>query len=174
MKKLLVILPLGLCLAGCPMDGYLGQPSAGTAAAPSTPMNLTTFLSRLESARGTALTTAEKTAVGGAVQQTRSLLDGGQQRFIGAVSQVSGLDPATLGILFPPATQPVSQTDVVAKLESKAGRKLGGIESQAAKAAASLRNNSLASLKTNLAGRVAKEVGMDAAFVEGLLPLLGF
>jgi hypothetical protein len=157
MKKLLFILPLGLCLAGCPMDGYLGQPSAGTAAAPSTPMNLTTFLSRLESARGTALTTAEKTAVGGAVQQTRSLLDGGQQRFIGAVSQVSGLDPATLGIL-----------------ESKAGRKLGGIESQAAKAAASLRNNSLASLKTNLAGRVAKEVGMDAAFVEGLLPLLGF
>jgi hypothetical protein len=157
------------------MDSFMATPSStGTAAPAGQPMNVMIFLARLESMRGTALTTAEKTAVGGAVQQTRGLLDGGQQRFLSAVSQVSGLDAATLGIIFPPATQPVSQTDVVAKLESKAGRKLGSVETQAAKAATTLRNSSLASLKSNLATRVGQSVGMDAATVEGLLPLLGF
>jgi hypothetical protein len=174
MKKMLFALPLCLGLAGCPMDSFMAAPSPAGAAAPAQPMNLVTFLTRLEGLRGTALTAAEKTAVGGAVQQTRGLLDGGQQRFLNAVSQVSGLDTATLGIIFPPATQPVSQTDVVAKLESKAGRKLGGVETQAAKAATSLRNSSLTSLKSNLASRVGQSVGMDAAVVEGLLPLLGF
>lgn len=174
MKKLLYVLPLGLCLSGCPMGDFIAPPSATGSAAPSQPMNVAGFLNRLESARGSALSVAEKAAVGGAVMQTRSLLDSGQQRFISSVSQVSGLDPATLGILFPPATQPVSQLEVVSKLESKVGHPLGSAEAQLAKAATALRNNSLASLKSNLVGKVANQVGMDAAFVESLMPLLGF
>lgn len=176
MKKLLCLLPLSLSLAGCPMDSMLAPsaPASGTAASgTAAPMNLSTFLTRLDSARGTALTVAQKAAVGGAVQETRSLIDGGQQRFLNAVSQVSGLDSATLGAIFPQATQPVSQTDVVNRLESRIGRKLGGSEAQAAKAATILRNGSLESLKSSLATRVGKVAGVDAAFVETLFPLVG-
>ncbi|MFZ5561448.1 MAG: hypothetical protein ACOY41_08005 [Pseudomonadota bacterium] len=177
MKKTFLVFPLALSLAGCPLDSFVAPQSAGPAAAsaaPAQPLNVATFLSRLESARGTALSAAEKTAVGGAVQGTRSLLDGGQQIFLSKVSQLSGLDAATLGVIFPPATRPVSQADVVAQLESKVGRKLDGGQAQAARAATALRNSSLDSLKGSLAARVAKTVGMEAAFVESLLPLLGF
>lgn len=174
MKKLLCLLPLALILAGCPMDAFMGQPASGSAPAASTAMNLPTFLARLEAARGSALTVTEKATVGGMTQQTRGLLDSGQQRFLGVVSQTTGLDSTTLGLIFPQATQPVSQTEAASRLETRLGRQLGDTEAQAVKTAATLRNNSLTSLKSGLASRIGKTVGLDAAVVEGLLPLLGF
>lgn len=174
MKTLLFSLSLALGLAGCATDGLLGPSApAGAAAAPAPGMNLPGFIARLEAARGTALGAAEKAAVGGAVKQTRGLLDAGQQRFIGAVSQVSGLDPVTLGLLFPPANQPVSQVEAVSKLEGRLGRRLGSSEAQAVKAAALLRNNSLSSLRSGLAGKVGSTVGLPGEVVEALLPMVG-
>lgn len=175
MTKTIYLLPLSLLLTGCPMDSYLGAPAPAQAAISpaATPANVVGFLARLEAARGSALSVAEKTAVTGAVQQSRSLLDSGQQRFVGTLSQLSGLDPFTLGMIFPPATQPVSQSSVVSKLEQKLGRPLGSAEEQAAKAATLLRNSSMSALRSNLAGRIGQRVGLDAALVESLLPLLG-
>jgi hypothetical protein len=148
--------------------------TSGAATGAASPMNVVTFISRLEAARGSALGIAEKAAVGGAVTQTRGLLDAGQQRFLGALSQVSGLDTGTLGVIFPPAAQPVSQTEAVGKLEGRLGRQLGDTEAQAVKAATVLRNNSLSSVRSGLASKVGGMVGLDGGMVEALFPVLGF
>lgn len=177
MKKLLCLAPLVLALGGC--AELMGTPAGGTAsgAAPAatgtSPANVLTFIQRLEAARGSALGMAEKAAIGGAVTQSRSLVDGAQQRFIGALSTASGLDGATLAALYPPLGQQLSQAETVQKLEARLGHKLAGPQADAVKAATALRNNSLGSLKTSLAGRVGKVAGLDPALVEGLMPLVG-
>lgn len=176
--KLLWIAPLALLLSGCPLDAVTGG-GAGATAAPAaagngSAMNLPGFLTRLEAVRGTALTAAEKSQVSTAAQATRGMIDSTQQRFLNSAGQAVGLDGATLGLLFPKAAQPLSQSEFLSKLETQAGRRLGGAETQAAKAALALRNNSLASLKSGLAGKVGGIVGLDGPTVEALLPLLGF
>ncbi len=174
--RLLLIAPLALFLSGCLLDTVTGGSAATSpsAAATSPAMNLPVFLARLEAARGTALTVAEKSQVSTAAQATRSLIDNTQQRFLNATGQAVGLDGATLGLLFPKAAQPLAQAEFLSKLEAQAGRRLGGTETQAAKAALALRNNSLSSLKSGLAGKVGGAVGLDGPTVEALLPLLGF
>lgn len=179
MRKLLLVTPLALTLAGCPLDDVL-KPTpttssyAPTSTAPAAPMNVSTFLTRIETARGTALTVAEKSQVTVAAQQTRSLVDGAQQRFLGAVGGTIGLDATTVGLLFPNAAQPVSAPIVQKALESRLGKQLSGYESTAVSAATALRNNSLSSLKSGLATKVGGTVGLPGETVLALLPLLGF
>lgn len=179
MRHLLLIAPLTLALAGCPLNDVLNPtptttaPAATGAAAPSQPMNIATFLNRVEAARGTALTVAEKSQVTVAAQQTRGMIDGAQQKFLGAVGGAIGLDAATVGLLFPNAAQPVSAPVVQKALESKLGKQLSGYESTAVNAATTLRNNSLTSLKSGLATKVGGTVGLPGETVLALLPLLG-
>lgn len=174
MKRTALLLPLVLVLGGCALDGLMAPTApAGATATPAPGMNLPLFLSRLEAARGSALGVAEKAAVGGAVQQTRSLIDAGQQRFLGVVANATGLDTGTLGLLFPPAAKPLSQAEAVGKLEGRLGRQLGGTEAQAVKAATALRTNSLSSLRSGLASKVGGMVGLPGEVVESLLPLVG-
>ena len=178
MRKLLLVIPLALPLADCPLDDVI-RPTPSTTLTPATsgtpaaPMNIGTFLTRIETARGTALTVAEKSQVTVAAQQTRSLVDGAQQRFLGAVGSTIGLDAATVGMLFPNAAQPVSAPIVQKALESRLGKQLSGYESTAVNAAATLRNNSLTSLKSGLANKVGGTVGLPGETVLALLPLLG-
>lgn len=179
MRKLLLVVAVALPLAGCPLDDVLKPtPSTGTASAAGgtavAPATIGTFLSRIEAARGTALTVAEKSQVTVAAQQTRSLLDNTQQKFLGAVGGTVGLDAATVGLLFPSATQPVSQPVVQKALESKLGKKLSGYESTAVGAATALRNNSLSSIKSGLASKVGSAVGLPGETIAAMLPLLGF
>lgn len=173
MKKALLLTLMTLPLAGCPADGFISPPAAAAPSPSTTPMNLAGFLSRLEAARGSALSATERAMVGGAVQQTRGLIDAGQQRFLGVVAQASGMDVGTLGLLYPPATQPLSQADAVGKIEARLGRHLGGTEAKAIQAAAQLRNNSLASLKSSLAGKIGSQLGMPREVVESLFPIAG-
>lgn len=181
MRKLLLVAPLALTLAGCPLNDVVNpKPTTTTSsAAPAgtgttaQPMNIATFLTRVESARGTALTVAEKSQVTVAAQQTRTMIDGAQQKFLGAIGGAVGLDAATVGVLFPNAAQPVSAPIVQKALESKLGKQLGGFESTAVNAATTLRNNSLASLKSGLANKVGGAVGLPGETVQALLPLLG-
>jgi len=179
MRKLLLVTPLTLTLAGCPLNDVLNPTPttnsyAATPTATATPMNIGTFLTRLEAARGTALTVAEKSQVTVVAQQTRGMIDGAQQRFLGAVGGTVGLDAATVGLLFPNTAQPVGQPIVQKALESKLGKQLSGMESTAVSAATALRNNSLSSLKSGLASRVGGAVGLPGETVEALMPLLGF
>ncbi|MGH8492950.1 MAG: hypothetical protein ACRERR_07575 [Moraxellaceae bacterium] len=135
---------------------------------------LPAFLNKIDSLRGKALTVAEKATVTDAVTQGNGALNGIQNKFLGGVASATGLDAATLGAIIPSATQPVSNSDLTSKLESKLGKKLGFMQSTGVKAANSLRNSSLDSLKTSLASGVASKVGMDPAIISGLLPMLGF
>jgi hypothetical protein len=171
MHKQFFIAPLALTLAGCPLNEVLNPAPSTTATA--APMNIATFLGRIEAARGTALTVAERSQVTVAAQQTRGLIDGAQQKFLGTIGGFAGMDAATVGALFPNAAQPVSAPIVQKALESKLGKKLSGYESTAVNTATTLRNNSLSALKSGLAGKVGNAVGLPGDTVLALLPLLG-
>jgi hypothetical protein len=174
MHKLLLVVPLTLMLAGCPLNDVLQPPpTTATGTTPAAPMNVATFLGRIEAARGTALTVAEKSQVTVAAQQTRSLIDGAQQKFLGAVGGMIGLDAAAIGALFPNAAQSVSAPVVQKALESRLGKRLSSYESTAVNAATTLRNNSLGSLKSGLANKVGNAVGLPGETIQALLPLLG-
>lgn len=135
---------------------------------------LPAFLTKLDGLRGKALTATEKATVTEAVTQGNNTANGIQNKFLGGIATATGLDAATIGAIIPSATQPVSNSDLTSKLEGKLGKKLGFLQSSGVKAANSLRNNSLDSLKTSLANGVASKVGMDPAMITGLLPMLGF
>lgn len=147
--------------------------SAGTSAMGML-AQLPAFLTKIDTLRGKALSVAEKATVTDAVTQGNTTLNGIQSKFLGGIASATGLDAATLGAIVPSATQPVSNSDLTSKLESKLGKKLGFMQSTGVKAANSLRNNSLDGLKTSLANGVAAKVGMDPATISGMLPMLGF
>lgn len=135
---------------------------------------LPAFLTKLDTLRGTALSVTEKATITEAVTQGNNTATGIQNKFLGGIASATGLDAATIGAIIPSATQPVSNSDLTSKLEGKLGKKLGFFQNYGVKAANSLRNNSLDSLKTSLASGVASKVGMDPAIISGLLPMLGF
>lgn len=177
-----------LVLATALLSGCLANPSgsntaapASSSAAPSTGTSamgmlaqLPSFLTKLDALRGSALSAAEKTAVTNVVTQSNTALNGVQNKFLGSVASATGLDAATLGVLIPSATQPVSNTALLSGLESKLGGKLSVLQSSGVKAANTLRNNSLDSLKTSLASGIGSKVGMDPAIITSMLPMLGF
>lgn len=173
MKKLLIVLPLVAGLSGCLLtQGGSSSTSASGSAATNT-ASVGTFLNQLEAKRGAALGVAEKAGVVAAMTQTRSLVDSAQNAFLGKVSAASGLDTNTLGLLFPKATQSVSQNEVLTSVENKLGKKLSEPQAKAAQAATLLRNNSLDSLKSGLASKVGKLAGVDMEVVKAMLPLAG-
>lgn len=132
------------------------------------------FLTKIETTRGKALSVAEKAAATTVITEGNNTANGIQTKFLGAVSKASGLDVPTLSLLFPSATQRVSNTDLTGKLEGKMGKKLGYVQKAAVTSANTLRNNSLDGLKTSLTNGVAQKLGMDPALVTACLPLIGF
>ena len=178
MKKFLIViatlLPLLSCTATGPApSGSTAAPSTTTASASNMLAQLPAFLSKLDSARGSALTLSEKVVVTGVVTQGDNAVNGIQSQFLGTVSKYTGMDTATLGALFPSATQPVNDGDLNRKLEGKLGSSLSSVQKAGLKTANTLRNNSLDSLKTSMSDGVAKKLGMDPALVSSLMPLLG-
>lgn len=165
MKKILMMLALALPL-------YVQAEATSTALGMMA--QLPAFLTQLDTVRGKALTVAEKTAVTNVVNRGNTTVNGIQDQFLSGVSKASGLDTATLGVLFPSATKPVSNSDLSTKLEGKMGSKLNLVQKAAVTSANTLRNNSLDGLKTSLSNGVGKKLGMDPALVTSLLPLLGF
>lgn len=144
---------------------------ASAEAAPQT--GIAAFLAKIEAARGTALSVAEKGQITTLTQDGKALLDKTQDGFVNKIAGLAGMDPAIVKALFPEAAQPVSGSSAVSKLEEKLGRKLGFIEGPAIKAAASLRNNTLETAKGGVAEKVGKAVGMDKETILSLLPLVG-
>jgi len=148
-------------------------PSA-TATAVNMVTQLPAFLTQLDKTRGKALTVAEKTSVTDLVKKGNDTANGIQNKFLGATSKASGLDVATMSLLFPSATKPVDTKELTSKVEGKLGKKLGFMEKTALTSANTLRNNSLSGFKTTLTQNVGKQLSMDPTLVESLLPLLGF
>ncbi len=164
MKKLLILLSFLLPLSS---QAETAQ-SAGNMLA-----QLPAFLVKLDTLRGKALTVAEKAAVTNVVTQGNTVVNNTQTTFINTIAKATKLDTATLGLLFPNATQKVSNADLTSKLEGKTGKKLDFVQKASVTAANTLRNNSLDSMKTNLSTGVASKLNMDPALVSSLLPLLG-
>lgn len=177
MKKILIViatlLPLMSCTAAGPASSGNAAPASATASASNMLAQLPAFLSKLDSARGTALSLSEKVVVTGVVTQGDNAVNGIQSQFLGTVSKYTGLDSMTLAALFPSATQPVSDSDLNNKLEGKLGSKLSSVQKAGLKTANTLRNNSLDNLKTSMSDGVAKKLGMDPVLVSSLMPLLG-
>jgi hypothetical protein len=172
MKNLLTVLLLSLPLLT--QAATTTAPASNSTTAMGMLAQLPAFLTQLDKVRGKALTLAEKTAVTDVVTQGNSTVNGVQAKFLSTVSKTSGLDTATLGLLFPSATKPVTTSTLTSQVESKLGKKLGYVQKTGISAANSLRNNSLDSLKTSLSNGVGQKLGMDPALVSSLLPLLGF
>lgn len=177
LSKVLAVVVMGGLLSA-PVVAATTAPAAAPAATGTGAMGmlaqLPAFLGKLDSLRGKALSATEKAAVTDVVTQGNSALDGIQNKFLGGIATATGLDAATLSAIVPSATQPVSNSDLISKLEGKMGKKLGFLKSNGVKAANSLRNNSLDGLKSTLVNGVASKIGMDPATISGLLPMLGF
>lgn len=178
LSRKIAALGFALLLPAAAMAATTAAPTAAPAATGTSAMGmlaqLPAFLTKIDTLRGKALSATEKATVTEAVTQGSNTANGIQNKFLGGIASATGLDAATLGAIIPSATQPVSNSDLTSKLESKLGKKLGFLQSSGVKAANSLRNNSLDSLKTSLANGVASKVGMDPATITGLLPMLGF
>lgn len=175
MKKIITALILALplsAIAATTATAPAAAPTVNTAA--TMVANIPTFLTKLDTLRGKALSATEKAAVTGSLTQSNTLLTGIQNKFMGSLSKASGIEPAVLEAIIPSPAQAISNSDLTKKIESKAGKKLSFLQTGTLKAANALRNNSLAGLKTNVSTGVANKVGMDPAVIESLLPLLGF
>lgn len=176
MRKLFAILALALPV--CAQATTPVQPAAVPAPTSAEAMDMLTqlpaFLTRLDALRGTALSVTEKATVTDVLTQGSNTANGIQGKFLGGVSRATGLDTATLGSIIPSATKPVANTELTSRIESRLGKKMGFLQRGGVKAANTLRNNSLAGLKTSLTDGVARQVGMDPGLISAMLPMLGF
>jgi hypothetical protein len=167
---------LSLTLGGCAMDG-MGNSVAPASSAPaqsgSSLQNLPVFLNKLDSARGSALSIADRAAVGGIAAETKSVLDNTQNAFIDRVGAATGLGGDALRLIVPSATTPVSDSKLVNGLQAKLGKKLPTADAKVITAANALRNSSLSALKDGFADKVGNVTGVGKDTVTALMPLLG-
>lgn len=140
----------------------------------ASPTQAQQFMTAVEAKRGASLSYAEKIQVQGLAGAARLGLNNAQNSFIDKVGAQVGVNGAVIAAIFPDAAQPVSESEAVKRLEGRLGKKLTAADQSAVKAAAALRNNSVASLKNSLANGIGNRIGMDGATVAALLPLLGF
>lgn len=168
-------LSLGLGLTGCAgMNGFADNAQAGgSSAQASAVQNLPLFLNKIEAARGSALPITDRLAIGGITAESKSLLDNTQNHFLDVLGERTGMGADALKLLAPSVATPVSSSELVGKVEAKLGRRLTSADSTAIKAAATLRNNSLSSLKDSLADKIGTRTGVGKDTVVALLPLIG-
>lgn len=167
---------LSLGLTGCAgMNGFAdnSQSAGSTSAQPGGVQGLPLFLNKLEAARGSALPLTDRLAIGGITAESKSLLDNTQNHFLDVLGERTGMGADTLKLLAPSVATPVSSSELVGKVEAKLGRHLTTADSTAIKAATTLRNNSLSSLKDGLADKIGTRTGVGKDTVVALLPLIG-
>jgi hypothetical protein len=173
--RVLTVAVLSLALGACALDqaGTNNAALSGSQPGATGVQNLSTFLGKLEAARGQALPVADRLAVGGIAAETKQLVDTTQNQFVDKVGAVTGLGGDTLRVIVPSAAQPVSDSKLLSGLEQKLGKKLPPADTRAITAANALRNSSLTSLKDNLAQKVGDKTGVGKDTVTALLPLIG-
>lgn len=166
-----------LSLAACataPGSAPAGNSGSNSNVQAASPTQAQQFMTAVEAKRGASLSYAEKIQIQGLAGAAKLGLNNAQNGFLDRVGAQVGLNGAVLAAIFPDAAQPVSESEAVKRLEGRLGKKLTAADQTAVKAAAALRNNSVASLKTSLANGIGNRIGMDGATVAALLPLLGF
>ncbi len=173
LSHLLLVASSAIVLVGC----NTMQPSAqqqGSAPSAESQTQTQQFFSAVEARRGSALTMAERLQVQGLTGSAKAGMNTAQASFLNRVGAQIGMDGAILAALFPEATKPVSETTVVSRIEKALGKPLTVADQAAVRSAATLRNNSIGSIKTGLASNIGSRTGMSTEVILALMPLLGF
>lgn len=150
------------------------QGSATGSSTVATPTQTQQFMTAVEAKRGSALTLAERVQLQGLTGSAKLGIDTAQRNFLNKIGAQVGLNGDIVAALFPESARPLSQADVVRKLETRLGKPLAAADKAAVEAATTLRNNSMGSLKIGLANSIGARVGMDGQLILALMPLLGF
>ena len=132
------------------------------------------FFSAIEARRGSALSMAERIQIQGLTGSAKVGMNAAQSSFLNRVGAQIGMDGALLAALFPEASKPISENAAVARIEKALGKPLAAADQAAVRSATTLRNNSIASVKTGLAANIGSRTGMSTEVVLALMPLLGF
>lgn len=171
--RALALLSLTLWLSACATAPAGNGSTAGSSSNTATATQTQSFIAAMEAKRGSALTLAERLQVQGLTGTAKVGLNNTQNNFLNKIGAQVGLDGAVIAALFPEAGKPLSETAVVAKIESRLGKKLAAADQAAVKTATALRNNSLVSLKTGLAASIGSRIGLSTEVVLALMPMLG-
>jgi len=132
------------------------------------------FFSAIEARRGSALTMAERVQIQGLTGSAKVGMNTAQAGFLNQVGAQIGMDGALLAALFPEASKPISESAAISRIERSLGKPLSAADQAAVRSAATLRNNSIANVKTGLAANIGSRTGMSTEVVLALMPLLGF
>lgn len=132
------------------------------------------FFSAIEARRGSALSMAERIQIQGLTGSAKVGMNTAQSGFLNRIAAQIGMDGALLAALFPEATKPISENAAVTRIENALGKPLAAADQAAVRSATTLRNNSIASVKTGLAANIGSRTGMSTEVVLALMPLLGF
>jgi protein-disulfide isomerase-like protein with CxxC motif len=164
-----------LTLSACATTGGSSSaPAASSSGQVASPTQTQQFMTAIEAKRGSALTFAERVQLQGLTGAAKVGINNTQTSFLNKVGAQVGLDGAMVAAIFPEAGKPVSESVAVQRLEKQLGKPLTVANANAVKAATTLRNNSVVSLKTGLANSIGSRVGMDGQVILALMPLLGF
>ncbi len=177
MQRILIAALASATLAAQAFDfGAIGnaiEQSVAPAAAPAATSNTTSaFIDKLGAARGQALSPVDALAVSSAVGGTQSMVDNAQNQFLDKVSQSTGLNRDVISAIAPKTTAPVSQSDVMQKLQAKTGQ-LNPQTVSVVQDAVQSRNSAMGNLRDTLVQNLASRVGVPATVVTALLPMVG-
>lgn len=172
MNPLLIsaLLTASVLVSGC----VTPQGSASGSSSVATPTQTQQFMTAVEAKRGSALTLAERVQLQGLTGSAKLGIDNAQRSFLNRIGAQVGLNGDIVAALIPDSAKPLSQTEVVQKLEARLGKSLTAADKAAVQTATTLRNNSVASLKVGLANSIGGRIGMDGQVILALMPLLGF
>jgi hypothetical protein len=132
------------------------------------------FFSAIEARRGSALSMTERVQIQGLTGSAKAGMNTAQAGFLNRVGAQIGMDGALLAALFPEASKPISESAAISRIERSLGKPLSAADQAAVRSATTLRNNSIASVKTGLAANIGARTGMSTEVVLALMPLLGF
>ncbi len=175
MKRILALAIVSAALGAKAFDfGALGSAVEQAVAPAAAPANTATgaFIDKLGAARGQPLSPVDAMAVSTAVGGTQNLVDNAQNQFLDKVSQSTGLNREVIAAIAPKSTAPLSQTEVMQKLQAKAGQ-LNPQTVSLVQSAVQSRNSLMGSLGDTLAQKVADRIGVPATVVTALLPMVG-
>ncbi len=175
LRNSLLAASLALGLGACAYD-MVGLNKATTGVSlhgqPQLP-TLPLFLQRLEQARGQSLGVSERAAIGSLAKATADRLEATHDQLFNSLGQSTGVNPAALKLLLPNAVKPMSDEQLLSRLEQKMGRKLADSDGSQVKLANNARNQALKNTLQDFAQDVGRRSGVSPTTVMNLLPVLG-
>lgn len=176
LRNSLLATGLVLGLGACAYDMVgLNKATAGIQVVPGQQQlpTLPQFLHRVEKARGQTLGVGERAAIGSLAQATVERLEASHDQLFASLGRSTGVNPAALKLLLPNTVKPMSDEQLLSRLEQKMGRKLSSSDHAQIRQANSQRNQALSAALQGFASDVSSRSGLQLSTVMNLLPILG-